>query len=236
VIERETIPRPRSAASRAHALPRRRYPPRPLCLALLCLSSSAGLAALLQAKEKPPTTYTIAVPPKPDFSDLDWLIGEWTGKTEGRDSAGQVHFSAAYEFDKRLLILREEIAFPATKTTPATKESWMGVLTGRGSDGSFVMRSYSSTGFITRFGVTVDGGLVSFNQQGGEQSPPGWLFRRIFEHTNPAVFVETVRVAPPERPFFDYYSAKLTRIAPAATPASPPETKAAASPAKPPKQ
>ena len=206
----------------------RRHRERLLGFALLCLS--IGLPAGLVAKEKSEkstTTYTIPVPPKPDFAELDWLIGEWTGKTAERDPQGTVRFSAAYEFSNRFMVLREEISLPATKTSPAAQESWMGILSGRRSDGSYVFWLYSSMGFVTRYGVTVDGGVVYFNQQGGEETPRGWIFRRVFERTNPAELTETIRVAPPDRSFFDYYTARLTR-SPGATEAAPP--------AKPPKQ
>ncbi len=207
----------------------RRRPLPPLVVALLCLSSSVGLPTLLRAKDKPEksTTYTIPVPAKPDFSEFDWLVGEWAGKTTGRDPQGEVRFSAAYELDKRFMVLREERSFLATKTTPAAQESWMGILAGRRSDANYVLRVYSSTGFVTRYGVTVDGGVIYLNQQGGEEPPSGWLFRRVFERTNPGDLIETVRAAPPDRPFFDYYTAKLARV---------PATKPAAPPAKPSKE
>ncbi|HEV2493687.1 MAG TPA: hypothetical protein VG204_11535 [Terriglobia bacterium] len=188
---------------------------------LLCLTGAVALPGWTDAKEKPTRTYTIPTPPKPDFAQLDWLIGDWTGKTQGKDAQGDVHFSAAYEFDKLFMVLHEEVALPATNNAPATKESWMGILTGAGRDGHYELQVYSSTGFVTRYAVTIDEGGLYFNQQGGEDPPSGWLFRRVFEHTNPTEFVETVRVAPPDQAFFDYYSAKLTRAAAPAKSAAP---------------
>ena len=44
-----------------------------LCLPVVLLLGPG----LLVAKEKQPATYSIALPPKPDFSPLDWLVGEW---------------------------------------------------------------------------------------------------------------------------------------------------------------
>jgi hypothetical protein len=216
-----------SFSIRRQRTPGRREHRRSAFAALLCLSGLFALPGWLRAKEKPTRTYTIQVPPKPDFGQLDWLIGDWSGKTLGKGAQGDVHFSAAYEFDKRFMVLREDVSLPATNTAPATKESWMGILTGSSSSGSYKLRAYSSTGFVTHYAVTVDAGGLYFNEQGGEDAPPGWLFRRVFEHTNPAEFVETVRVAPPDQPFFDYYSAKLTRVtAPSQTatpPAQPPQ-------------
>jgi len=153
------------------------------------------------------------MPPKPDFSALDWLVGEWTGVTVGKDPAGQVHFSAAYDLENRYMVLRENVALPPTKTAPATKESWIGILAARSpKGGGFVLRVFSSTGFVTRYGVSVDEDQIYLNFEGGEEPPPGWLFRRVFEREDDSELSETVRVAPPDKPFFDYYTAKLTRV------------------------
>jgi len=88
----------------------------------------------------------------------------------------------------------------------------MGVLTSdRGADG-FLLCTFSSTGFITRYRVTVEGPETHINPEGGEQPPPGWLFRTVINRTGPKEFVETVQAAPPNKSFFDYYTAKLGRV------------------------
>lgn len=203
-------------------------------LLLPALGALLAVCISLPAKDKPPATFTITIPPRPDFSDLDWLVGDWSGKTAGKDAPGDVHLSVAYDLDKRFLILREETSLPATNTAPAVKESWMGILTRLRPDASFTMEVYSSTGFVTTYGVTVEGGAVYLNQQGGERPPAGWLFRRVFDHTDPNSLSETVRAAPPDQPFFDYYTARLARVAGAAKAAADPIAKPAAPSAKPP--
>jgi len=200
---------------------------RSLFLVMLSLSGAGRLLAP-QSKEKPPASYSITLPPEPDFSAVDWLVGEWTGKTAGKDPQGEVRLTAAYDLGRRFMILREDVALPPTKTAPATRESWMAILEPRPSGQGFAMRAYSSTGFITRYDVALTAGEIYFNQGGGEQPPPGWLFRRLLERVNDTEFSETVRVAPPDKPFFDYYTARLTRVmarkeAPAGSPPQTPE-------------
>jgi len=183
-----------------------------------CCSIAAlcGSGALLQAKEKPPTTYTIHLPPQPDFSQVDWLIGDWSGKITERDLQGEIHLSATYDLDKRVMILREMISLPATRTIPAASKTWMGVLTVSRPGAGFILRTFSSTGFVTRYRVTVEGAEIHFDPDGGDQTPPGWLFRRIMARTNADELTETVQGAPPQKSFFEYYSAKLARTKPAA--------------------
>ena len=176
-------------------------------LALLC--ALGPLAA--SAKEKPTTTYTIPLPPKPDFSALDWLVGEWTGKTTGRSPEAEVRLSVAFDLERRFLILREEVSLAATKTAPASMESWLGILSVGRSDAGFVLRTFSSTGFMARYRVTAQEAEVRFSPEGGDEPPPGWLFRRIIRRPAPGELSETVQAAPPDRPFFDYYTATLTR-------------------------
>ena len=191
----------------------RRARPIVFILAAGCsIASFSGLVTLLQAKEKPSTTYTIPLPPKPDFSQVDWLIGDWSGMTAGRDLQGEIHLNAAYDLDKRVMILREMISLPAGKTVPAASETWMGVLTATRPGVGYILRIFSSTGFVTRYRVTVEGAEIHFDPDGGDQSPPGWLFRRIIARSSADELTETVQGAPPQKPFFDYYSAKLARI------------------------
>lgn len=194
---------------------------KPLFLALLWILG----AVAAPTKDKPPLTYRIPLPPRADFGSLEWLIGEWTGKTGERSPQGEIRLVVSYDLDKRFLIFREETALAATTTVPATNESWLGILSPDPSGKGFLLRAFSSTGFISRYRVTVDQGSVSFNPEGGEEPPPGWLFRRTLQRVDVGELNETVQVAPPGKPFFDYYTAKLTRASPSSPAPAPAATK-----------
>src|SRR5208337_850689 len=112
-----------------------------IILVLACLVG----AAPLDAKEKAPTIYQIPLPPKPDFSAVDWLVGEWTGKTTDQRTQGEIRLSVSYQLDKQVMLLREETSFQATKSSPASKESWLGILTSTRGAGGFILRSFSTT-------------------------------------------------------------------------------------------
>ena len=190
--------------------------PIPLLLALVL----GGAVAL--AKEKPPVIHRIPLPPRPDFSDLDWLIGEWTGKTTGKSPEGEVSLTVILDLDKRFMILRGQETLAGTPTLVESKETWLGVLSQERPGEGFVLRVFSDTGFVSRYRVTVNAGTLSLNPEGGEHPPPGWLFRRTLQRTGIGEMLETVQVAPPQKPFFDYYAAKLTRAAsPIAAPTPP---------------
>jgi hypothetical protein len=190
------------------------------------LFSSVLRGAPYPESGKQPATYTIPLPPKPDFSALAWLIGEWAGHTAGKDSQGDVHLSVSYSLDQRFVLIREEVSLPAGKTTPAVHETWMGFLGPDPSRTGYRLQAYSSTGFITLYYVTAGLDEVRFDPEGGANPPPGWLFRRRITRLGPGFFSDTVEVAPPGGAFFEYYSAKLTQVIepkPAATkPATPP--------------
>ena len=164
------------------------------------------------AKDKPPVQYQIPLPAAPDFSGLDWLLGEWAGETMGSSPSGDVRLSVAPDLEKRYLIFRGQMSLAATPTVPGMKESWLGILSANPGGGGFTLWVFSSTGFITRYRVMVDGPQVRLNPEGGDRPPPEWLFRRVLERTGPGEFMETVQAAPPAKPFFDYYTAKLTRV------------------------
>lgn len=172
----------------------------------------------LIAADKNPATYRIPLPPKPDFSSVVWILGDWTGQTVKHSPRGEMHLSVTYGLDQRVMIFKEEISLAGAK------ESTLGILSRDPSGAAFLFVVYSSTGFITRYRVSVAGPEIDFNPVGGLEAPPGWLSRRVFERSDVDGFTETVQLAPPQKPFFDYYTAAFTRTA------SPPTSKAKPSP------
>src|SRR5437879_13829034 len=116
------------------------YRMRSLFLVMLSLSGAGQLFAL-QSKEKPPATYSITLPPEPDFSAVDWLVGEWTGKTAGKDPPGEVRLRAAYDLGRRFMVLREDVALPPPKAAPAARASWMAHLEPRPAGAAFAVRA-----------------------------------------------------------------------------------------------
>ncbi|HUZ45841.1 MAG TPA: hypothetical protein VMW54_04315 [Terriglobia bacterium] len=181
--------------------------------------------AALAARDKSPT-YRIPLPPKPDFSSMVWLLGDWTGQTVGHSPPGKVHLSISYGLDRRVMLFKEEISLAATKEAPAAKESSIGILSRDPSGHTFLFQVYSSTGFITRYRVNVSGAEIDFNPIGGLEPPPGWLSRRIVERSDIDGFIETVQLAPPQRPFFDHYTAAFRRATPSAKAKTPSSQKA----------
>lgn len=178
---------------------------------ILALAFFVG-AAPVDSKEKSPTVYQIPLPDRPDFSAVDWLVGDWSGRTTDQKTQGELHLSVSYQLDKHVVVLRGETTLRATKTSGPLKESWLGILTADRQGGGFLLRMFSSMGFITRYRLTVDGPETHINPEGGDQPPPGWLFRTVIKKTSPQEFEETVQVAPPNKSFFDYYTAKLNRL------------------------
>ena len=179
-------------------------------LSLLMIFVLLSPAALLPAEKSPPT-YQIPLPPKPDFSSLEWMVGDWTGATLKESRPANIQLSVSMDLGQRIMVFKEVISFAATKNAPAAKESSIGILSASPGDGSYQLDSYSSTGFITRYRVTISGTEVDFNPAGGDQPPPGWLSRLAITHTDETAFTETVQLAPPKRSFFDYYTAKFTK-------------------------
>jgi hypothetical protein len=167
--------------------------------------------AVLAAGDKHPSTYRIPLPPKPDFSSIEWMIGNWAGRMDRHSPQGEIHLSVAYDLDQRVMVFRENVSLAATGEIPANDESSIGILSRAPSGDSFLLQVFASTGFVSQYRVTVAGPEVDFTPDGGSQTPPGWLSRRIIQRGDVDGFTETVQMAPPLKPFFDYYSAAFTR-------------------------
>ncbi len=173
---------------------------------------------LLVAEKKHPSTYRIPLPPKPDFSSLEWMIGNWTGQMDRHSPQGSIHLSVEYGLDQRVMIFKEDVSLEASGELPATRESSIGMLTRAPSGDSFLLEVYSTTGFVTRYRVTVSGAEIDFTPDGGIQPLPGWLSRRMIQRGDVDGFTESVQLAPPLEPFFNYYTAAFTRQATAKSP------------------
>lgn len=205
---------------------------------LVILLLAAGPVAGAGQKDKTPPTYDIPLPARPDFSSFAWLIGDWAGHATdpvtGKETTGIVHLTISYTLDKRFLLLHEEVSLPAGRTAPALHEVWTGFLNADPAGSGFVLRTFSSTGFISQYHVTVSDDHATFDPQGGENPPPGFLFRRVIARLGSGFFSEKVDVAPPGGAFFPYYGAKLTAVLepkPATPPAASPQSASPASPA-----
>jgi hypothetical protein len=189
-----------------------------LILAAICALALATAAA----KQKPPVQYQIPTPPLPDFSALDWLMGDWAGKTLPNSPPGELRLSVNYDLEKHFVVFHGETSLAATPTVPASNESWIGILSASPDRKGFILQIFSSHGFMTRFRLTMEEAEVHLNPEGGDSPPPGWLFRRVWARTGPDEFSETVQAAPPGKPFFDYYSVKFTRVVSPSKPAPEP--------------
>lgn len=186
-------------------------------------------SAALAAKDKSPTQYQIPIPPPPDFSSLDWLLGKWTGKTLPPSAPGELQLTVSSDLEKHFLVLHGEVSLDATSTVPASKESWMGIINADGTH--FILHVFSSTGFVTRYRLIFDGAEIHLNPEGGDTPPPGWLFRRSWSRTGADEFTETVQAAPPGKAFFDYYTAKFSHVTPPVKAGPAPAEKSSPAPA-----
>ena len=195
-----------------------------LIAAPLLFLLAATAAAADPRGDKQPATYTIPLPPKPDFSGLAWLVGDWAGHTTGKDSQGAVHLTLSYSLDQRFILFREEVSLPPGKSSPALHESSMGFIAAEPSRAGYRLQLYSSTGFISLYHVTATADQVRFDPEGGVNPPPGWLFRRTISRVGPDVCNDQVQVAPPGKAFFEYYSATLTPAPQTKPPAPKPAT------------
>jgi hypothetical protein len=185
------------------------------CTVILALACTLT-GATLPAKDKPPVQHKIAVPALPDFSALIWLQGRWAGKTAEKSPPGFVQLSVAPDLENHFLIFRGEVSLSATPNAPATKDSWIGILSAGPSAVEFVLRMFSSKGFISRYQLAVSPTEIRLNPEGGDAPPPGWLFRMVWLRTGADEFAETVQAAPPGKAFFDWFTAKFSRVSPAA--------------------
>ena len=156
-------------------------------------------------------------PPKPvdRLSDVHFLVGRWSGTSEGQAGKGSV--TRVYEpiLNDRFLHERNRSEYPAQAANPKGEvhEHWSLI----GYDKvrkTTVFRQFHVEGFVVTYRLLPGGGAdkrLTFESDEIENLPAGWKARETYERVSEDEFTETFELAAPGKPFEVYGKAHLKR-------------------------
>jgi hypothetical protein len=156
-------------------------------------------------------------PPEQDpLSEVRFLVGRWTGSSDGEAGKGSV--SRTYEpiLNGRFLHERNRSEYPAEAANPKGEvhEHWS-VLSYDKLRRAVVLRQFHVEGFVNTYRLmprtSADKRLV-FESEHIENLPGEWRARETYEQLCADEFTETFELAPPGKPFEVYGKARLNRI------------------------
>jgi hypothetical protein len=156
-------------------------------------------------------------PPKPvdRLSDVRFLVGRWSGSSEGQAGKGSV--TRVYEpiLNDRFLHERNRSEYPAQAANPKGEvhEHWSLI----GYDKvrkTTVFRQFHVEGFVITYRAAAPMGAdkrLVFESDDIENLPAGWKARETYDRISDDEFTETFELAAPGKPFEVYGKARLKR-------------------------
>jgi hypothetical protein len=171
-----------------------------------------ALCLLLQASS-PERTAPVADP----WAPVRFLVGEWTGDSEGEPGKGTV--TRTYRLVLHDKFIREE----NVSTYPPQPKNEKGEVHEHWSFFSYdrarhtlVLRQFHQEGFVNQYVLQPReaGGALVFESEALENVPAGWKARESYRVVSPDEFVETFEIAPDGRTFSVYSQARFRRARP----------------------
>ncbi len=174
----------------------------------------AAVVFFLLLQAPPPERPTPAVDP---WAPVRFLIGEWTGESEGEPGKGTV--TRAYRF-----VLHDKFIYEQNVSTyPPQPKNEKGEVHEHWSFFSYdrarralVLRQFHQEGFVNQYVLQPGGapGALVFDSEAFENVPAGWKARESYLVISSDEFVETFEIASDGKTFSVYGRTRFRRARP----------------------
>ncbi len=170
-----------------------------LIVLAVCIGSSAAGA-------QQPTTSPLA--------PLSFLVGRWTGESEGQPGAGHVVREYAPMLDGRFLRVDNESTYPPQSKNPKGEVHHdTGMFSFDDTRKTLVFRQFHSEGFVTTYRGSVSPQGAVFTSEAIENIPAGFRARESYTRIDANTFEEVFELAEPGKDFEIYSRVTLHRSA-----------------------
>ena len=163
---------------------------------------------LLQAAPVPAT-------PVDPWSAVRFLVGEWTGESEGEPGKGTVKRTYRFVLGNKFLHEQNVSTYPPQPKNEKGEvhEHWSFFSHDRARH-TLVLRQFHQEGFVNQFSMKAESptGTVGFESEALENVPPGWKARETYEVVSPDEFVETFELASGNGAYEVYSRARFKRV------------------------
>lgn len=146
---------------------------------------------------------------------LSFMIGTWTGTSEGQPGSGKYERSYQFALNKKFIEVRNKSSYPPSKSHPdgEVHEDRGFISYDRGRK-TFVLRQFHVEGFVNQFkteSISPDGKTIVFITESIENIPTGYRARETYKIVNQNEFTETFELSEPGKEFEVYSKAILKR-------------------------
>jgi hypothetical protein len=144
-----------------------------------------------------------------------FMIGYWTGTSEGQPGKGRYQRTYAFALDKKFIEVTNKSSYPPSTENPKGEvHEDHGFISYDRIRKTFVLRQFHIEGFVNQYKIEsispVDRKIV-FISESIENIPQGYRARETYQVVNDNEFIETFEIAEPGKDFELYSKARLIR-------------------------
>jgi hypothetical protein len=173
---------------------------------------SAALAFFLLLQASPAERPAPAADP---WAPVRFLLGDWTGESEGEPGKGTVTRTYQFVLKDRFIHERNVSTYPPQPRNEKGEvhEHWSFLSFDRARH-TIVLRQFHPEGFVNQYTLQPAGarGALLFESEALENAPAGWKARESYAVVSPDEFVETFEIATDGKTFSVYSSTRFRRV------------------------
>jgi hypothetical protein len=147
---------------------------------------------------------------------LKFLIGKWTGQSEGNPGKGKYERSYELVLNKKYIEVKNKSVYPPSTNNPKGEvHEDRGFISYDKSRKTFVLRQFHIEGFVNQYkleSISFDGSNLVFVSESIENIPAGYRARETYQIVNENEFIEIFELAEPGKGFEIYSKAILKRV------------------------
>ena len=155
-------------------------------------------------------------PQRPDpLAPLEFLVGRWTGRSEGKPGEGTGEREYARVLGSRFIHARNTATYPPQAKNPKGEQHEdMGFFSFDSARKKLVYRQFHVEGFVNQYVADPPSkpGVIVFTTEAIENIPPGWRARETYTLLASGELEEVFELAEPGKEFEVYSRTRLRRI------------------------
>jgi hypothetical protein len=176
---------------------------------------AASLCLFLQA-----STPAAPTPPKSPWAHVQFLVGEWSGESDGQPGNGTVVRTYRFVLGDKFLHEQNISTYPPQPKNEKGEvhEHWS-LFSHDKARHTLVLRQFHQEGFVNQYAMLAGSpqGTVVFESEALENVGPRWKARETYQVVSPDEFVETFELASGGGAYEVYSKARFRRVRPGAS-------------------